>query len=377
MIWAFWICVVLLACNYVGYPLLCMLRARLFPRPWIARQGSARPTVSVIVAVHNESAVIEERIRNACRQTAPPLEVLIGSDGSDDETVVRARAAAAAEAATDVRVFEFPRAGKLATLGRLAPEARGELLVFTDANSVFREDALEKIAAPFTDPCVACAAGTKVVRGGNAQTCEGESTYWTLENRLKKWESDIGSCAGADGALYAIRRSDFPRRLPQRLLADDLYLSLSVTRHGRRCVFVPEAIVCERSDTSAGSELRRKARIFAGAINALLLNWKLLLPGSGLCLALWGHKVLRWFGFLLIAGALAGSTGLWYPFRETFWLGAFSNILMSLIGRLFPATLRIAIVRLPFYFALMNTGQFMGLLEWARNRNQPTWAKLR
>jgi poly-beta-1,6-N-acetyl-D-glucosamine synthase len=375
----FWISGLLLVYVYVGYPALCRFRAWLQPRPW-KPQADFRPFVSVLVAAYNEENAIRQRILNiAAQATDFGFEVLVGSDGSTDATLSLAlRAAAEArDFGIEVRAFEYPRGGKISALSLLLLEARGDVVVFTDANSEFAHGALQAAVSGLADPSVGCSSGILRINSGHEQTAGGEKSYWNFENRLKLWESRFGSCAGADGALYAVRRSDLPTFITNRLLADDFYISLSVCRNGRRCIIVPEAIVLEASDTTATKELRRKARILAGALSALLQYPGLLLPGSGMSLTLWSHKVLRWFAFIPICGMMIGAAGLPHPEAYVFYAAVAAAGAAVAMGALFPASLRVTAVKLPYYFALMNFGQVLGLMEWATKRNQPTWENLR
>lgn len=375
----FWLSGLLLAYIYVGYPALCRLRARFRPKPW-KHDPEFRPFVSVLVAAYNEQWEIGRRIRNIAEQeTGFRFEVLVGSDGSNDATfpVASQAAAEAMGRGTPVRVFQFARRGKMATLASLLHEARGEVVVFTDANSRFAPGALRAVVAPLADASVGCAGGMKRIDSGHDHTAAGEQSYWGFENRLKSWESAAGSCAGVDGALYAVRRADVPPLITNRLLADDFYISLAACSGGRRCVVVPDAVVLEASDTTSANELRRKARILAGALTALALQRKLLRPGSGLSLTLWSHKVLRWFAFVPIAAMMVGAMGLPLPEARIFYFLAGIASAAVAVGALFPASVQAAPIKVPYYFALMNFGQVLGMVEWIRNRDQPAWQNVR
>ena len=375
----FWVSALVLLYVYAAYPALCWLRARLQSRPYRA-DPDFRPFVSVVIAAYNEEKDIRQRILNVLAQeTAFPFEVLIGSDGSRDATVKIAQQVSeeASARGVDLRVFAFPRRGKIATLVSLLREARGEVIVFTDANSEFAPGAMRAIVAPLADPSIGCAGSVLRISSGQTHTTGGEKSYWGFENRLKEWESTFGSCAGTDGALYAVRRGDLPPLITHRLLADDFYISLSVCSHERRCIAVPDAVVIESSDTTGCNELRRKARILAGALAALAQQRRLLRPGSGLSLTLWSHKVLRWFSFVPICGVLIGAAGLPRPEAQLVYAAAGIAAAGVAVGALFPASVRSAPVKIPYYFALMNFGQLLGVLEWMRKGNEPAWEKMR
>jgi cellulose synthase/poly-beta-1,6-N-acetylglucosamine synthase-like glycosyltransferase len=371
MAWVFAISLGWLLYAYGAYPLWRRLAAR--GRPAFTPAGAAPARVSVLIAAHDEAGEIAARVADALAQAGPfSLEVLVGSDGSRDATVARARGAGGA------RVFDFPRGGKMATLNRLAREATGDALVFTDANTRFAPGAVAAVVAPLADPSVGCVAGAKVIAGGHGATEGGEGLYWRMENALKSWESAAGSCPGADGALYAVRRAEYPYPEAGVLVMDDFLVSLSLVAAGRRCVFAPAARALEPSPTDARRELRRKARIFAGALNVVLLRARLLAPGSGVALALWSHKLLRWFGFVPLLGLAAG---LWWlpPLLRAGAAAGLAGLLGAFAAGLASERLaaRLAIIRVPYYFLLMNVGQAAGVVEWLVNGRKPTWEKLR
>ena len=377
--WLLAISIFLLVYVYGLYPALCWVRARVRPKSW-RESPEFQPSVSVLIAAFDEEREIRRRVLDVAeQQTKFEVEILVGSDGSSDGTVQAANAVASevVERGMRLRVLDFPRIGKIATLARLIHAAMGDVLVFTDANTRFAPVALRAIIAPLADPQIGCSAGVKRISSGRVETREGEESYWNVENQLKRWESQAGSCAGADGALYAIRRSDAPQLVTNRLLADDFYISLTVCSGGRRCVQVPDAVAIEPSDTTARNELKRKARILAGALEALALNANLLVPGSGMSLSLWSHKVLRWFSFVPLCGMLIGALQLRSPAREGFYLFVALGLLLIATGAVFPSSLRLRPVKLFYYFALMNFGQVLGMLEWLRRSDQPAWKKMR
>lgn len=377
--WLFWVCLAVLIYTYIGYPALCWLRSRIQPKPWRA-SADFLPRVSVVVAAYNEELYIESRIRDIAEQhTDFPFEVLVGSDGSSDQTVDIARRAALDVAATGVtvRVFDLPRRGKAATLATLIHEADGDVIVFTDANCRFAAGALSAVVAPLADPRIGCADGVKRIDSGNLETAAGERSYWSFETRLKRWEGTFASCAGADGALYAVRKADLPMLPTSRLIADDFLISLGPCLRGLRCVLVPDAVAIEPSETTKRSELRRKARILAGALAVIATYPTLLLPGSGVSLALWSHKIFRWFTFVPLCCMLLAAVALPTPEALAFYTMTCLAFAAVAIGAAFPGALRAAPVKLAYYFALMNFGQVLGLIEWMRNGNQPAWEKAR
>lgn len=283
----FWGAVGIMGWTHAVFPLLLLLRARLRPRP--VRTDGAEPTVSVIIAAHNEEAVIEDRVTDIVEQGYPPakLEIIVASDGSSDATVARATAAH-----QGVHVLDLPRVGKTAALNAAVEAAGGDVLVFTDANTAFASGALRAIVAPFADPEVGGAAGDqRYLPGGEAG--DGERAHWSLDRLLKRAESLAGSCISATGALYAVRREDFEPCPPG--VTDDFVISTGPIERGRRLVFCESAIAYEPVAAGGTDEYARKVRIITQGLNAVAHRRRLLDPRryGFYSLQLLTHKILR------------------------------------------------------------------------------------
>ena len=138
----FWASIALIVHTHVTYPISLVLLSRMRRRSARLAEGTEPPRVSLIVAAHNEEAVIAERVRNALAVDYPRelLEVIVASDGSTDRTVELAHAAGA-----DV-VLDLERRGKVEAQNAAAERARGEVLAFSDANSMWAPDALGALA---------------------------------------------------------------------------------------------------------------------------------------------------------------------------------------------------------------------------------------
>jgi cellulose synthase/poly-beta-1,6-N-acetylglucosamine synthase-like glycosyltransferase len=325
--------------------------------------------------VYNEQAVIERKIRNALALDYPreQLEVLILSDGCTDDTC------AIAGRFDEVRVIELPRGGKAAALNRGAAEARGEILVFTDANVELAKDALRVMARSFADESVGGVSGKKtyVVRNGADTTEVGENLYWRWDQWQKTLESAIGSIFAADGTLYAVRRSLYvPIHDPAQ--ADDIAISARVVLQGRRLVFDPHAVAYEDAPAEGAAELRRKIRVTNHSVRALLNLGSALWTSGFYSVELLSHKLVRHLiPFFLLVVALSS---LWLArtsslFRlivaaqAVFYLFA---IIGALLRRHRSGALRIFSV--PYYFCLVNAAAFLGVLSIARGARVREWS---
>jgi cellulose synthase/poly-beta-1,6-N-acetylglucosamine synthase-like glycosyltransferase len=375
MIFGFGIAALVTLYIYFGYPALLWILARLRPRP-IAR-ADVTPPVTLVVPTYNEEDVVERKIRNALALDYPRerLEVLILSDGSTDATCSIVRAFED----DVVRLIELPRGGKAAALNCGASEARGEILVLTDANVELAADAVKVLARAFADPEVGGVSGKKksIVRKGADTTELGENLYWRWDQWQKTLESAIGSIFAADGTLYAIRRSLYvPIADPAQ--ADDIAISARVVLQGYRLVFDPEAVAYEEAPVEGADEFRRKVRVTNHSVRALLNLGSALWTSGCYSVELLSHKLVRHLipffliALLLSSAWLARSShlfGLILALQALFYVFAMAG---ALLRHRRGGALRLFSV--PYYFCLVNAAAFFGVLSIARGTRVREWS---
>ena len=220
---SFWLCVAVVVYVYAGYPFLIWALSRLFGTARAARDVEEWPVISIVIAAHNEEMVIGERLENlvALDYPADRLEILIASDGSTDRTCEIVRACGAA----NVRLLDFAQnRGKAAVLNDALAEARGEIVIMSDANTMMAADAAKCLTRWFVDPGVGVVCGRLIlVDRASGENVDG--MYWKYETFLKGCEARLGALLGANGAIYAIRKSIYPR-LPHRIAVDDFVIPL-------------------------------------------------------------------------------------------------------------------------------------------------------
>jgi glycosyltransferase involved in cell wall biosynthesis len=305
----FWASVVTLLYTYLLFPIIILVRALIRARPHAS--AAIRPTVSMVIAAHNEAASIGAKLENVLSLDYPAdrLEVLIASDGSDDGTdeIVRRYAD------RGVRLLPLPRRGKAPALNAAVSGARGEILVFSDANSLYAPDALSALVRPFADPLVGGVAGDQryVADGRGDAITSGEQSYWNLDRMLKTAESRAGNVISATGAIYAVRGSLF-RPVPDGV-TDDFFTSTGVIAQGYRLVFAPDAVAFEPVAGTAELEFGRKVRVITRGLRGVLLRRELLDPRSHgfYAVQLFSHKLLRRMMVFPLAVAGATSPLLW------------------------------------------------------------------
>ncbi len=376
---AFWILATTLGAVYVGYPALLFLLTRVRRSPGPAWGGeSTPPTVTLFVPAHNEEDVIEAKIRNVLELDYPPdrLEVRVISDGSTDRTCEVARAAiesGSPEAHKQVRIVErTTRTGKTVALSESVPESSAAILVFTDANAMFRRDALRRLVAHFSDPHVGLVCGRLLYREGPA----GEGLYWRYEDAIKRFEGELGRLLVANGSIYAMRRELF-RPMPGSV-ADDFVSPLNVAKAGYRVEYDRDAIAEERPPAHVREDFRAKARIVTRGFEAVWRYRSALLEGGWTRVAQYlFHKVLRWLTpLLLIALLVISFRGSNDPLLAATLVLQGRFYALALTGLAIQGAPRVpTIVRIPFHFCLVNAAALKGLVDFLRRRQQTIWEK--
>ncbi len=370
-------CLVLLAYAYGGYPgLLWLLGKVTRARPIRAGEPTEWPSVSIIVSAYNEEQVIGDRLRNLRELDYPPerLEFVVGSDGSTDRTA--AIVGACADGA--VRGVAFPeRRGKASVVNDLVAQARGDIVVLTDANTFFHPDAVRSLVTALWRHPTACAVVGRLELRSAVAAGNLDGAYWRYETWLKTLESHFGAVLGANGAIYAFHRTRY-RPLPAAAIVDDFLIPMLMRLHGGGEVFfVDGARAWETSPTGVRHELRRRVRIGAGDLQALFLTWRLLLPWKGMvAIAYVSHKVLRWLGpWLMLAAFAANLTLLGRPFFAWLFLGqaAFYG-LGALPATVRPVPVLGAVASAARYFIVLNVGLGLGFVRFALGLQRPFWS---
>jgi cellulose synthase/poly-beta-1,6-N-acetylglucosamine synthase-like glycosyltransferase len=294
----FWVSVLFVAYTYAGYPILLFLWSSLVRRPVRKRSnigGGTWPTVSVVIAAHNEARHLPGRLRNLLEQRyAGAVEIIVVSDGSTDSTPAVVRSFAGR-----IRTLEVPRGGKPSALNAGVATATSEILVFADARQRFDRDAIAELVANFDDPRVGGVTGALILdceqdsAAVQSSAGEGVGLYWRYEKWLRRHESRIGSTLGATGAIYAMRRSLW-QPLPPETLLDDVLAPMRIVLTGSRVVFDEHARALDRVVADNRAESRRKTRTLAGNYQILWLEPRLLIPFvNPVWLQYMSHKVGR------------------------------------------------------------------------------------
>lgn len=366
-----------LAYCYAIYPLVVRTIAE-WRRPMHVPDDTLRPTVALVISAYNEGRGIRAKLQNALALEYPAnrFSIWVSSDGSRDET----NTIAGEYQATDPRVklIDYPtNRGKTAalmdTLTRLPAET--DIVVFSDGNSLYRPDAILRLVRHFGDSRVGCVAGELLYRSPG-----GESTYRSYENALRQAESRLGVTVGAEGSIFAARRSLVPRI--DTSLIEDLTIPLTIQSNGYRVVYAADAISEEEFDLSWQQQYRRRRRIVNRSFRSartIPTVWNPLTGGLA-AIAFLSHRVLRWLSAIPFVVSLVASVALlWsgYPLRI---LGVAAMLFIGWIAigwLLRNAAKPMPGARTAFFFASANLAMLLGVVSALRGERVVSWAPAR
>src|SRR4051812_19859694 len=307
----FWCCAGVVIYAYAVYPVIIFVCSRVFGRTRTVPVVSDDhlPVITLLIAAHNEEAVVEQRILNALALDYPAekMEIVIASDGSDDRTVEIVR-----KYAHRVRLLNYvERRGKAATLNLAMFVAHGEIVILSDANTSTDSAAARNLVRWFADENVGAVCG-KLVLIDSPTGRNVDSLYWRYETFLKKCEGKLGALLGSNGAIYAIRRDLFTPIPPQTIVDDFVIPLLAKVRSGCDIVYDTDAIGFEETAQNVRDEFRRRVRIGAGGFQAISMLWRLLDPWKGwIAFTFLSHKITRWLCPFFLVGSFVTSAALW------------------------------------------------------------------
>jgi cellulose synthase/poly-beta-1,6-N-acetylglucosamine synthase-like glycosyltransferase len=384
----FWLFVLLIIYTYAGYPFLIWLFSRLVPRP--KTDSTLVPYVTLLIAAFNEEKVIAQKIENSLKLSYPRdrLQILVMDDGSEDRTqeIIKSYADHGVELA-----YNPPRRGKMAAINRAIQQARGEIVLFSDASNSYAPDVVNEIVVPFSDPRVGAAVGARTIEGGEGGLGESEGLYWKYESFIQKNESLLGCCTGIIGEILALRRELFTPP-PDGIINDDFYMAMQVAKQGYRVAYVPKARSFESISIHAQDGIERRKRIVAGRYQAIL-HADRLLPWNRL-FVVWqiiSHKFMRPLVPIFMIGALL--TNLLALIFPTYrgpallvlsspynWILFFLQIAFYLlaVGGGFLEKRNIGWLRIlyvPTFLFNSNLAALMGMARFFSGRQTTLWAK--
>jgi cellulose synthase/poly-beta-1,6-N-acetylglucosamine synthase-like glycosyltransferase len=362
--------------TYCLYPYGVRLMARWFGQPVV--HGDACPSVVMIISAFNEGQVIERKLVNALELDYPKdrLDIWVSSDGSTDDTNEIVRRFGSACPRVHLVAYSVNR-GKTAALMETVHTVPGsvDVVVFSDANAMYRRDALRKLIRNFADPRVGCVAGELTYKGPS-----GEATYRRYENRIRLALSRLGAPLTAEGSIFAVRRSLIPE--VEATLLEDMIIPLRVAASGYRVVYEPEAVSIEDFRLNAQAQWQRRARIVNRAVRSLAAvpeAWNPLRGGLRVVHFV-SHRAMRWLAaFFLLAGYVASLPLLWqtWPVKLVGVMGLIGLVWVSAGWAALRAGTRIPWLTLPFTFCVANFAAAVGVLTALVGVKRIRWTPVR
>lgn len=369
--------ITLILYTYAGYPVVLAACAALH-RTTGKSENEFTPEVTLLIIACNEEKVIAEKLKNSLQLDYPAelLEIVVASDGSIDAT----NSIVKQYAPQGVKLFSFPEnRGKAAAINDSMELLKSEIVVFSDANVMYDRQALKKLVHNFHDPAVGVVSGRVALINDSLSYSDSERLYYRIEHFIQEKEGALGTLIGADGAMYAIRRSLF-KPLPEETILDDFVISMQIAAQGYRCIHEKEALGFEQNLHELQDEFRRKARIIAGGFQYLLRGPSLPTMAQPLLLFHFvSHKVLRWTSgiifiplFLLLINIYATNSPA-DPFLTSALFCMLTAGLAAGLGQLLPAVRKLRAVNMPHYFLMLVLASLVGLYRELTGGQKATW----
>ncbi|WP_458206774.1 glycosyltransferase family 2 protein [Haladaptatus sp. NG-SE-30] len=361
--------------TYVGYPLALLMLSKFMQQDEESYSGF-RPSVTMIVAAHNEEAIMKEKLENTrAIEYDGRFDCIVVSDSTDTTDALVEQ-----YAGSRTRLLSLEeRRGKSYALNRAVAKATGDVLVFSDANTMYDSNAITELVAPLADDTVGLTTGS--LRLVDAEGKSTESSYWKYELGIRKLESKLGTTVSANGGMLALRQKDFDQ-IPEAALTDDFIVVLQQAISGRRIVFVDSAKATEQTTGDLWQEYKRRIRIGAGNYQSLVWYRTLLSPRHGLiAFEFFSHKVLRWClpAVLLLVLLSNAVLALLVPslLVTTLLVGQLACYIAAVVGMMSPRARSLTLFGIPAYFLSMNLAFASGFMRFLSGASIDIWTSTR
>jgi cellulose synthase/poly-beta-1,6-N-acetylglucosamine synthase-like glycosyltransferase len=374
----FWISLAVLFYVYIGYPILVYLVSWLFPKS--IKRGLFDSKVSVIITAYNEEKDIRAKIQNTLLIDYPKekLEIIIASDGSTDKTDT----IVGEFSHQNVKLFrQEGRVGKTFTQNKAVEQATGDIILFSDATTMYQPNVLEAMLPNFADQSIGCVAGKLIyVDESGSSVGRGARSYWNYETFLKESESRACSLIGVSGCLYAVRKSAYQPMYPEA--CSDFLIATLVYKQGLRTIYEPEAICMEETNRQSKKEMQMRVRVISQTFTDLWRNREMLNPmRSGFyAVQLVSHKVLRYsvpifLILILLSNALLAFSSLF--FTAVFTAQVMFYLIALTAWILEKSRKEAGVLAVPLYFILANLASLIGFYKFLRGERYARWEPIR
>lgn len=376
MIYLFTISVSLVVFSYLMYPVIIYFLTFL-KKINVQERKDFQPTISVIISFFNEEDIIESTLNNFLNLDYDynKIEFVLGSDNSTDRT--NEILTGFQKKHPNFKIFLFEkRRGKSHVLNDLVKAAKGDVLVFSDANTIYEKDAIKQLVKFYVDPKIGGVSGKLVLTHNKYDITNHEANYWNFETWIKCNEGKLGILIGANGGIYSIKRDLYTNIPSEYPVMDDFFISLKVLEKGKYFLYENKAIAIEEAAPDTRIEFKRKIRNNAIDLSTIKAIKTLLKPNKGLiAFALWSHKLIRWFtpiflilifisNYFLIDNVFFN---LIFKLQIIFYLSAILGYILSVFKiKLLPFSL-------VYYFTIINIGLLIGIIKFFTGKQTAFW----
>lgn len=371
----FWVSAFAIFYPMIGYPLTLLLLDKIIKRKNI-KDYTYKPKVSVIISAYNEEKVIEKKLNNIIKTDYPDFEVIIANDASNDRTVEIAQEFIKSHTAYDIRVNTVRNhLGKTNAQDEAVEVAKGEILVFSDANSIFKEDAISELVSYFTSDDIEYVCGSLIYKEDETASVVAENTYWNMELTMRKIESNIKTIAAGNGAIYACRKKDY--RNYDLVSSHDYEMPLHAALNGKRALYNEDALAFEKAGSTTSDEFKRKVRMQRRILTNIRTNLRRLniFKYGWFSFFHFNHKTLRFLQaffhiVLFISNIFLIRQGFIY---KLILLGQVAFLILAILGQVSKAKNKI--VYFPRYYSMMMLAQILGAKNELTGKSAATWEK--
>ena len=376
MEFTFWTILFLITYSLFGYLAVIRIMSKISRKKRLCDE-TYLPDVSMVISAYNEEKVIEKKIGNFLEIDYPEkkIQLLIGSDGSNDGTNEILKRYEGER--IKISLYE-QRKGKTAVLNNLIPQAEGSIIIFSDADTFYKPDAVKKIVRHFADKNTGAVCGRLILSNPDEKNVGGwgEKIYWVYENKIKQIEGIIKTTIGATGGIYAIRKSLFSKVPENKNIACDFFTPVKIAGSGFDVIYEGEAKAAEKTAMSIRKEFSRKIRIGVQNFQVIPMLVPYLNPLRGfIAFGLWSHKIIRWFTpFLLIALFVINVLLADNPFYKAVLILQAVFLIFTLIGFILQFfRKKMFIFSAPFYYITINAALFIAFFKSIFTTQKPTW----
>lgn len=369
----FWISVFCIFWAMIGYGISLRIIKRLKKRITI-EISEQEYTVTVMIVAHNEESVIYDKLENVINNdySQDRIKYIVASDNCDDNTnqIVKNFI----ESHSDINMTLYitkEHKGKTNAQNEAQKLVNTDILVMTDANSIFEKNAISQLVSSFSDENIVYVCGSLQYVNTENLTAASEASYWNEDLKQRFIESTIKTITAGNGAIYACRNSEYIQ-IPL-IECHDLSMPYYYARQNKRAIYNPNAIAYEKAGETTEDEFKRKVRMNRTIITDIVNGVKVfnIFKYGWFSYFYFGHRTVRYllwfFHFLALTSNLLLITENW------FWrIVCFLQILFYILGAIGKRS-SFKVVHMVYYYCITVLAQWVGVINVITGKAEPVW----